>query len=636
MSSNTYITRFLFALLISLCSISSVRAETETRLNLESFIKYFQDEGSHYDIKTIKDVPDDEYIDPEGYRFAVPDKDNSTYWIKIDLTKEKLELGSSPILYLPYREFTGLKYYKPLPDGTFQEFKIGRKYGLVEKDIDSLHIAFSTDLKGLQTNPIYLHVDYSRGLLSGSFPLYLYSERGFISKAQMIAISAAILWGVFFTLFLYNLATYLATGKDLLIFYLIYLVSAWCVAMGNDGFWGGYLLPISGTFPTRLLDFLTSVGCVFGYNAFLASVFNVKEKMPRVNIMLYGLYILAFVSGIVHLANDEITDITILKKTTIAGLGFTCSMAMLITARIRRYEYATMLMLFLVPLVVTGMIHGAYVSGQIPHTPIMPYLISLGHGMEILVLSFLIGDQLKKIIRDEELAKKAADVSRAYAEGQEAKHREKSQFIAHVGHDIRQPLHSLRLYLASLKVSTKDEEDLQTMDDMRTNINTLESMFNDVLFMSQLETERLEVEFQPELIGELIHSSANSFMHEAEVKGLSIRTHFNKKDTIVTDKNLLNRVLINLIKNAIRYSEKGGVLVSHRKRHDHHLIQVFDTGIGFDMRTLDDPNRRSRDTEGFGLGLTIVQGLVEKIGGVIEFDSVRGKGTRASIKLPLD
>ena len=212
--------------------------------------------------------------------------------------------------------------------------------------------------------------------------------------------------------------------------------------------------------------------------------------------------------------------------------------------------------------------------------------------------------------------------------------REKSRFLASASHDLRQPMHALGLFAATLEKHLDGTSLQPTVSNMMRSIDALEQSFSAMLDISKLDAGVIEPNLQSFPIRDLFRVLHMHCTGQAEELGLSLR--FKPGGKIVTsDPQLLQRVLGNLIHNAIRYTQEGGIVVVVRQRQGQISIEVWDTGIGIAAEELprvfdefyqvSNPGRdRSR---GLGMGLAIVKRLVLLMGHSLEVASTPGKCT---------
>jgi two-component system, sensor histidine kinase len=216
----------------------------------------------------------------------------------------------------------------------------------------------------------------------------------------------------------------------------------------------------------------------------------------------------------------------------------------------------------------------------------------------------------------------------------EAAVKAKSRFLAAASHDLRQPLHALTLLIAALRDAVPDGEAGRLARHIEASATAMESLLNALLDLSKLDAGVVEARPHCFPVSAVFHQLASQFLPVAQAR--DIRLSFAPSSLWVnSDPILVERILGNLISNALRYTEHGGVLIGARRiGRDKLRFQVWDSGKGipheFQARIfeeyfqLENPERH-RD-KGLGLGLAIVSRLVQLLGSRVEVRSQPGRG----------
>jgi Na+/proline symporter/signal transduction histidine kinase len=217
----------------------------------------------------------------------------------------------------------------------------------------------------------------------------------------------------------------------------------------------------------------------------------------------------------------------------------------------------------------------------------------------------------------------------------------KTRFLAAAGHDILQPLNAARLYAASLMERAGKGANAEVARNIESSLESVETILGAVLDISRLDAGAMKpVETVFRLDG-LLRQIATDFQPMARGKRLDLII-VPSSLTVKTDRNLLRRLIQNLVSNAIKYTREGRVLVGVRRRGGLAEIQIFDTGIGISANELNTVFREFtrldggvREADGLGLGLSIVDRIARVLRLELQIDSGRGKGTRFSVILPI-
>jgi len=253
-------------------------------------------------------------------------------------------------------------------------------------------------------------------------------------------------------------------------------------------------------------------------------------------------------------------------------------------------------------------------------------------------------------VRTEQLAsqlrleKAEADAARRAAE---VANRAKTQFFAAASHDLRQPLHALGLFAEALRQRSHDEQVSHLVNSINSSVDALEGLFSELLDITKIDTGGVEAKPEHFSVGDLFARLKLHFEPTAFEKGLDLvfrgESHHAYGDPLLVD-----RIVRNLLANAIRYTNDGGVLVSCRRRGERLLLQVWDTGVGIRPREQErifeefyqvpddgtvalDPHQR----KGLGLGLAIVKRLSDLMHAPLSLRSTPGRGTVFTLELPL-
>jgi signal transduction histidine kinase len=238
-----------------------------------------------------------------------------------------------------------------------------------------------------------------------------------------------------------------------------------------------------------------------------------------------------------------------------------------------------------------------------------------------------------------ERATEAAEAARNDAE---IANRSKTKFFAAASHDLRQPLHAMGLFAAALADKVRDPEVQQVVHSINASVDALEGLFNELLDISKIDAGVVKanpVHFELALLLDRLRMDAEPEAFERSLQLRVLRTrHF-----VYSDPMLVERILRNLISNALRYTWQGGIVVGARRRGRDLSLEVWDTGVGIDAEEcgrifeefyqVGNPERNSR--KGLGLGLSIVKRLATLLGSAVTVESARGRGSVFKVRVPL-
>jgi signal transduction histidine kinase/CheY-like chemotaxis protein len=214
----------------------------------------------------------------------------------------------------------------------------------------------------------------------------------------------------------------------------------------------------------------------------------------------------------------------------------------------------------------------------------------------------------------------------------------KSRFLAAASHDLRQPLHALGLFIAQLQGRTSAAERRRLVARIDAALTAMNELFNALLDISKLDAGVLTPNITEFSAAQLLKRVETTFAGAAREKGLSLRV-VPSTTWVRSDFILLERIVFNLVSNALRYTTSGRVVVGGRRRGEHLCIEVWDTGTGVppdqhqnifsEFYRLGEPGREQ--CAGLGLGLAIVDRLCRLLDHPIHLASTVGKGSCFSV-----
>lgn len=218
--------------------------------------------------------------------------------------------------------------------------------------------------------------------------------------------------------------------------------------------------------------------------------------------------------------------------------------------------------------------------------------------------------------------------------------REKSRFMAAASHDLRQPLQAIALFGAVLEKQLVGKDEHAMAERLMLAVGALGSSLESMLDNSKLDAGVVRVDMRPVEINDVLRELNHVFSASAENKGLQLRLRASDL-WVYSDAELLKRLLSNLVDNAIKYTQVGGVIVHARFRNGSVCIDVVDTGQGIpaehvdfvfeEFYQVDNPGRDR--SKGLGVGLAVVRRLARLLGHEIQLESQSGKGTRVRLQM---
>ncbi|WP_147106920.1 ATP-binding protein [Tateyamaria sp. syn59] len=248
-----------------------------------------------------------------------------------------------------------------------------------------------------------------------------------------------------------------------------------------------------------------------------------------------------------------------------------------------------------------------------------------------------------KLLLKEIRAHERTDLAlQAAKEKAEAANLAKTRYMSGLSHELRTPLNAIYGFAQLLEKDPDLEPWRVSISSIRRSSEHLAGLIDGLLDISRIEAGRLEIARDKVNLRALLRQTASIFEAEAKEKGICFTwsTHGRLPALVGTDEKRLRQIIINLLSNALRYTDKGHVTLDLAYRNEVAVITVKDTGMGIAPENLDRiwrPFERAgrSDRQGSGLGLTITKLLVEIMGGGIEVESTPGQGSTFSVRMML-
>ncbi len=225
----------------------------------------------------------------------------------------------------------------------------------------------------------------------------------------------------------------------------------------------------------------------------------------------------------------------------------------------------------------------------------------------------------------------------------EAANNAKTRFLASASHDLRQPIHTLSLFGAALSMRQLDGQTREIADHLNLALQNLATQLDSLLDISKLDAGVMDKNLTVVNLSNMILNLEEEYRRVCEQKNLQLKCGLSAGlPSIETDASLLERILRNLISNAIKYTDEGTIYLSCNREQGHLVIRISDTGRGIstheqrnifeEFYQVDNPERDR--SKGLGLGLSIVKRLTDMLNIKLEMESTFGKGSEFKLLIP--
>ncbi|ARE40777.1 Sensor histidine kinase/response regulator [Rhodovulum sp. P5] len=246
-----------------------------------------------------------------------------------------------------------------------------------------------------------------------------------------------------------------------------------------------------------------------------------------------------------------------------------------------------------------------------------------------------------KAFLEQRVMERTLELEDALAEAERA-NASKSRFVAAASHDLLQPLSAAKLYVSSITDDLEKPAHAEVLRRTERALESVEDIIGALLDISTLDSGQVSIDLAPVDVTDLFAHIHAEFAAHADLKGLDLRIR-PRPAFIRTDARYIRRILQNLVANAVRYTERGSVLVGARRRGRSLRLEVWDTGPGIAeedqdtiFREFQRLNARASASEGMGLGLAIVERACARLGHPLGLWSQPGRGSGFFVTVPLD
>lgn len=615
-----------------------VRIGTDTQYNLSRELQYLEDPSGQLTLEDVTSAafqPDFRPFHQKGaaYNFGLT---KSAIWLKVTLAPD----ASAPAHWLWEVAHPNLDYvdlYVPQPGGGFWRSSAGDARPFSERPVPYKDHVMPVQLfPGLHAT-IYLRVASQGSLV---VPVRLWKPAAFFVNGHLEYTLLSAYFGVLLSMFLYNLLLYFSIRDRA---YLVYVAFAGAMAaaqisltgLAAEFLWGdnvrwnndGVIISIS----------LVALFAVLFARSFLGS----RDHMPRLDKVFIAIAAL----WIVQLPLTAVLPYYVMAhiQTSLSVASASVSALSGLVAYRQRRPGARYFLLAWGMLFLATCAYSLRNLGLLPTNFLTENSLLIGSAAEMVLLSFALADRITVTRRQRRREDAMRRAEQAKKEDAERAHAEKSRFLAAISHDLRQPMYALGLSIDGLEHARLTGPFETLVPEMRSALSSIHALLDSLLFMSRLETGKVEARFSTVDAGRLLERLRLTFEAQAQRKNLRL-TVIPCVAPIRSDPVLLERIMANLVGNAIRYTESGGILVAARRRSGGVLFQVWDTGPGIadcDRETIfEEFFRVPRDNGagagdgGAGLGLAIVRNCARLVGCDVSVASRVGRGSCFSVLVP--
>jgi len=579
-----------------------------------------------------KFIPSDEIIQKKGFfkrinwlRFEVKNESNQNDWL----------------LEFAFPLINDLQIYTKEDDEIKLLYKAGSDLPFNQRKVKHRHFIYNVDIKPRESKTFYALAVGSGDLHP---PITIWDKDTFIEKTQREFVLLGLFYGIILVMILYNLFLYFSLRLKSYLYYVIAMIFTLLGKISINGLGFQYLWPNAPGWNLISAPVWVPLACIFVL-IFSRHFLDIDRYFPSFKRLLFILIPLNAMA-IISLPFSRYIALYFMVIAALSTFLVVLTVAIICLKRGARQArfYIAGWVIFLTGVSVT-ILERAVI---LPFTVVTEYAGQAALTIEVVLLSLALADKIKIMRKEKELAEKKSQESQELALQNLQKADElKDEFLAITSHELRTPLYGMIGIAESLRdgITGEISKNMQNQLSMIiTSGKRLTNLVNEILDFSKLKYESIELQMKPVQISSVIDIVLAITKPILKNKPIHL---INKVDDtlppVLADENRLQQILYNLLDNAIKYTEKGTIIISAFADGEAVTINVTDTGKGISKDQLNvifEPFQQgdasvSREVGGVGIGLNITKNLVDLHDGSLKVWSKIGEGSTFSITLPI-
>lgn len=597
------------------------------QLSLGNRLHYYADRGGQLTIKSILRRHGSLAWKRSTHAIPTFGFTKSTYWFYVDVANPT-SVSLSKILQVADPLIDDIRLYVTSGNHILDSYHSGLNFPFQQRPLINHDFAFPIHVAPHEKVRIYI----SAHTLSDGvrMPAYLWGMRTWHSETQSDYLINGMYFGLLLGLMLYNLFLFFVIKDMAYLYYSLFQLTFSIFQLASSGYGYQFLWPdhVGLNTPVTYM-FVCLPGAFLAF--FTHRILAIKGSSNLINrswlalggLFTVGLALTPFITDKLYIGLIALNPVILIMAALFAVTSFRYWQLGLV-ARI----WTVALLIF----IAGAVLYVLPAAGLVEANTFFKHTLQLGSALEAILLSLLLGHRIRKEQKEKfELLGRSEEIRQATIA--------KSRFLAAASHDLRQPLHALSLFIDVLRDEGDANERQRIFSKIELSLDAMRKLFDALMDVSKLDANVVHPDYTHFELGDLIRSLEEEFRPIADDKGITLRVH-GSPAIVVSDRMLLARILRNLIGNALRYTESGGVLISFRGRGDAILVQVWDTGIGIPAENQDEifdeffQLHYTDRGQGLGLGLAIVKRLCLLLNHPLELRSRPGHGSVFGVRIP--
>lgn len=629
-----FIRALLWAVLGCIAPAQALSLSDADTCDLTTALTYREVDGDDLSVREILSVDEVRQFKPLPHSGSIPNFGyrRTSLWLKAELDISA-QTPDDWLLQVANPQLDRIEVFVVNPHGQLRRVVGGDHLPFSQRPIPHRHHVFPLSFSHTGAHTVVLRIQSTSSL---KVPVALLQPQALMRQDHRAYSLLSLYFGLMAGLFAYNLLLYAAIRDPVYLHYIAFVAAMAVSQLALTGFGAQFIWPDHEAldhFMPRLGQAASAFTAILFARRFLHSA----TELPRLDRILRALLVtwVVFVGLLPWLEYGFSVQVLIamilctIVPLVLAGVDRLCA----------RRVGARYFLLAWALLMAGAVTESLVVLGWIPASMWLTHPVMIGSAFEMLLLSFALADRIKAERQAKEHAVGMGLREQVKKEEAERVSREKSRFLAAVSHDLRQPLFALSLAAESLHAQEPSREAL--FRQMKSSLESANGLLDSIMTMARLEAGSLRASLSNFSIQPLLDRIDLTFETQALVKGL----RWDVTPTLAcvhSDPVLLERMVSNLVSNAVRFTQSGGVVISSRVRGSNLLLQVWDTGPGIDPAhhesIFTEYFRGEPETEsdnGVGLGLSIVKTCADLLGVQVSMRSAPGRGSCFSLMVPL-
>lgn len=603
-------------------------------IKLSRYLEYFEDtNNSISEAEILSGKYNSQFIrnTRHGLNFGFTD---SIYWLKFSIVHDEMSKYFQWFLELSYPLLDSIQVFTLNEDATFATQHAGLLYPVSNRTVESHSFVFKIPISDERVKTVYIKV-----MSSGSMILdaNLMSERGFIGQTRASVMLLGAYYGILLIMGIYNLFLFFMLRDRRYLLYVLYVAGFMLMRLTLDGFCARYFWGEYSNYSKMSIPFM-SIFSLFPGAVFVISFLEIQKYDKRLSFVYKAFAFLCLFASLASLL--------IPYKVGIQGAGILLGAGSLLTLMTivivlkkgnrsaRYFLYAWIIFLFGL------LVYSLKTFGLVPGGMFTEYSMHIGSVLEVVLFSFALGDRISIIKKEKE------DAQRQAIENLHKADKLKDEFLANTSHELRTPLNGIIGLVEALldgASGSLPQKAVSSLSMISSSGRRLSNLVNDILDYSKLRHREIELRKRTFDLQPVADAVLRLFRPLLGKKNLKLINAVRPRECILfADEDRVQQILLNLVGNAIKFTDEGTVVVAAVRLEDLVEISIEDTGIGIpesaherifeSFEQLD--GSISRTYGGTGLGLSLARQLVQLHGGELRLHSKVGEGSKFFFTLP--